>query len=381
MTELLVELLFGHSGRSSSYAGEGWGPVEPTHRWTVGQESRIRLPVAEPGPDCILVIDAVPWCDETFLKTQTVMLAINGRLMATVRFSDHRTFAFAFPSGPYEPGDVWLSFSHLNALTPRPAAGLDHYGYGLGLLLTRLRVFRLQQTCDVLTRPRLAGDLDGSLQDSVLATTGLQPPELATRFESIGHNCEFGLVQRGFGAEPLGLLRFASTMTHALVEGVMQRFEGVGDPATTRIYASDPPEPEFKVQDELYYLWYSTGKLTSEGNAEVLHHEQCRRLSFLQRKFAEDLTEANKVYVVTRAEPMMEAEALALFCALTLHGPNTLLWTVHGDSTRAGQVDRLLPGFLRGHLGEVDEIYYARSDAWLSVLANAYVLTQAEWEY
>src|SRR5436305_104536 len=33
--------------------------------------------------------------------------------------------------------------------------------------------------------------------------------DLATRFESLGDNCEFGILQRLEGAEPLGLLRWA----------------------------------------------------------------------------------------------------------------------------------------------------------------------------
>ena len=37
------------------------------------------------------------------------------------------------------------------------------------------------------------------------------PPlnELLLQFEPIGDNCEFGLMQQYFGAEPLSLLRFA----------------------------------------------------------------------------------------------------------------------------------------------------------------------------
>ena len=37
------------------------------------------------------------------------------------------------------------------------------------------------------------------------------PPlnEMLLEFESLGDNCEFGLVQRHFGAEPISLLRFA----------------------------------------------------------------------------------------------------------------------------------------------------------------------------
>ena len=376
-SRLLIEILFDQYGRSPDYTADGWGPVEPAHRWTVGPESRLSLPLDDPGPDCVLVIEALPWCDAASLPGQTVMLAINGRLLATVQLSDQRTLAFVLPPGPYEPGAVWLTFTHLNAFTPRPAAGLDQQGRALGLLITRLRVFWLPPWDGaVRTLPALPGRLeDASLQAAAASATGLTASALAMRFESMGHNCEFGLVQRGFGAEPLSLLRFASVVTNALVEGVMQRFGGVGNPAKTRIYLSDPPEPEFKVHEQTYYLWYSTGKDETQTTQAAVHAEQCRILAFLQRKFVADLAEAAKIFVVTRAEVMTQAEALALHCALSLHGPNTLLWTVHGDASRAGEVDRLRPGFLCGHLGAVDDKFYAGWDAWLSVMSNAYLLS------
>lgn len=43
---------------------------------------------------------------------------------------------------------------------------------------------------------------------SSLQRTDMLPSELVARFESLGDNCEFGLVQRHFGAEPVGVFRF-----------------------------------------------------------------------------------------------------------------------------------------------------------------------------
>jgi hypothetical protein len=65
---------------------------------------------------------------------------------------------------------------------------------------------------------------------------------------------------------------------------------------------------------------------------------------------------------------------LAIFCALNLEGSNTLVWTVHGDADQTGRVDALMPGFLRGHLGLTNDQNDATPDAWVSVLANAYLL-------
>ena len=42
-------------------------------------------------------------------------------------------------------------------------------------------------------------------------------PTLLNSFESLGDNCEFGFVQRKFGTEPAGLLRWAIASPAALV--------------------------------------------------------------------------------------------------------------------------------------------------------------------
>ena len=375
---LLAEIDFGRHGRSQDDILGGWAEQESGHRWSVGQQSSVRLPVPPLGPDCVVVVDINPWTDARHLPTQTVMLSIDDRLIATFQIGDHRVLAFAIPPHAGTKVEPILTFAHLSSRGERPPTGLDHVGRPLGLMVTSIRVFRLPASGNPLSRPGLHGTIaDGGLPTNVRKLTGLSPAQLAFNAESLGHNCEFGLVQRYFEAEPLGLLRFASVVTHKLVDGLMARFDGVGAPETTRIYVSDPPQSEYRVHEQLYYSWYNLGKTPSQITQAAMHREQCRRLSFLQRKFVEDVRASEKMFVLTRPEVLTEAEALSVFCALQVEAPNTLLWTVHGDVARAGQVDRLRPGFLRGHLGAVDDRQYASMEAWLSVLANAHALREA----
>ena len=61
--------------------------------------------------------------------------------------------------------------------------------------------------------------------------------DLVTQFESLGgagHGCEFGVFQRHFGAEPLGLLRWAEVQPDALVALLNSEFAGVGLPENTK---------------------------------------------------------------------------------------------------------------------------------------------------
>ena len=64
-----------------------------------------------------------------------------------------------------------------------------------------------------------------------------QRPELEPlmrQVESLGINCELGLVQRHCLAEPLGLFRFAYTPLEGLVAALHQDFAGIGDPGELR---------------------------------------------------------------------------------------------------------------------------------------------------
>jgi tetratricopeptide (TPR) repeat protein len=69
----------------------------------------------------------------------------------------------------------------------------------------------------------LANDADGSEYIKALCT-------LFKRFESLGSDCEFGIVQRLFQADPVGLLRWTTTEPEALVRALDTRFDGVGNP-------------------------------------------------------------------------------------------------------------------------------------------------------
>ena len=373
---LLAEIFPGQADRADA-SFEGWAPPENTHRWTVGAESRCVLPSFDYGPDLVLVLDFKPYVG-TDCASQAIMLAIDGRLLATVRLTDQRVMGFRLPAGPAAESRHTLSFTHLNSRLRRSPAGSDHEGAPLGVMVISLRLYRLHARPGTpRTLPAVPGSIaEGDLLKTAEQVTGMTVAAFAGCFECLGHNCEIGTVQRALGAEPLGLLRFAGNVTHRLAEGLRDGF-GKITAASTQIFVKNDPGPVFKVHEENYYLWYSTGRAPSETTAEAVHAEQWRKFVFLQRKFVEDLKGGEKIFAVSRSEPMTEPEALALFCALNLHARNTLLWTLPGDAARAGEVEQLAPNFLLGHLGAVDPVtFYASTDAWLSVMINAYRLKE-----
>jgi hypothetical protein len=359
MTELLVNLDFAEGGNTASCLIDGWGEQEPTMRWSMGRQSRLRLPVTKPGPGCVLVINATPCIHPPALCRQAVMLALDGRLLALASFAGLGVYGFRVPESMFGAGAPELSITHLHHDAPRAEEQMRD-DQPLCLAVHSIRLYRLD--------PRQGGWHPADPPQS--------PADLAGRFESLGQGCHFGLIQRELGAEPLSLLRFTDTVTSCVAEGLVRGFEGVDSPESLTLFQTDRDRPTYAWEQIDYGLTFDTRQFVDETDPKILVRDQARRLKFLRRKFLDGLRSGEKIYVLTRSDCLTEPEALAVYCALTLYGPNTLLWTVFGDEQGAGRVERLAPGYLRGELGLTDIYRYAPVTAWHAVLKAAWALSQ-----
>jgi hypothetical protein len=190
-------------------------------------------------------------------------------------------------------------------------------------------------------------------------------------FESLGENCEFGLVQRRCGAEPLGLLRFASAPYAVLMAALKARFVGLGRADLLEVQLSDNGR-EYMVKDLmfgfLWHAWVQVGEMTSE---EVLEREQ-RRLPFLVGKMLEDLASGEKVMVYHGMQPLWQSQAEALAALIGEIGPRTtLLWVELAEPGHAaGSVVRLGPHLVKGFMDRFapgENAHDLSLDCWISV--------------
>jgi tetratricopeptide (TPR) repeat protein len=100
----------------------------------------------------------------------------------------------------------------------------SHIQDALDLIKTGIQ--RHPENADLIRR---SIEIDANIQNS-------DTRDILMCFESLGgthQGCEFGNVQRHYGAEPLGLLRWAEMTPDNLMAALECGFEGVGDPENT----------------------------------------------------------------------------------------------------------------------------------------------------
>ena len=198
-------------------------------------------------------------------------------------------------------------------------------------------------------------------------------------FESLGQDCEFGLVQRRFGAEPLGLFRWNSVSVHTLTDAVEAGLEGLGDPEHTRV--SLWADAEYYVTDTRWHFGMHTFTTRHEMAEDVIHRKMCARLAYLRDKFLDDLRDARKTCVLKQDGvdlPTLERlrDALRAFGPVRLlcvqplsRAPDAVRGTIRtGRAYRAG--DDLLLGFVP-KLGNGVGRWDIQFDDWVSICRSS----------
>ena len=334
--ERILTLSFGKDGNEANHLGIGWSGDEPGFRWMVGQASDIWLEHPGPGHDLILELDIGVIPGSAAETAQRLLVGVRNTGIAQVEIRRGGTIGFHIPAALVAaPGPVRLLFVHPDFRRPMDVhGGTDDRQ--LSFRPTALRLSRILPR--ILPRPAASG--------------GAPPPpdQMITRFESLGDNCEFGLVQRRLGAEPLGLLRFAYIELILLLDALRSGFAVLGDPAKISVTV-EGADREFIVRDEVYGITYHTFQSETQLTLDAVRSQQTARLNFLKRKILEDAASGEKIFVVKRNEPLRPEEVLPLYAALNDLGRNWLLWVLPADAAHPpGTVETLLPGLLRGYI-------------------------------
>jgi tetratricopeptide (TPR) repeat protein len=204
-------------------------------------------------------------------------------------------------------------------------------------------------------RTRMLGLGCDPLDTDLAASHPVRAEDVVSQFESLGGwglGCEFGLVQRAMGAEPLGLLRWADIDTDGLIDAMESGFEGVGKADQTLVETTGGALDEYVSKDRRFGMRVHTYVPSGQVAPERMLAQTCRRLSFLRQKLLDDLRCAAKILVYKNARrPLTDPDLERLRLAIRRYGDNTLLYVRYQtEEHRFPSVIAPAPGLLIGHI-------------------------------
>lgn len=183
------------------------------------------------------------------------------------------------------------------------------------------------------------------------ADAGMPLNELVLAFESLGDRCDFGAVQRRYGVEPLGLLRFAYSPYEGLLAALKDRFQPVGTVEDTSFEMyKDEHILRMKKYGLIFHTFVYERDLDTPQKRDAFRQQQRRRLAFLKGKLLDDLDDPQKIFVYACNSHVEDAHADALFAALRTYGPASLLYVrPERRGHPAGTVEVRKPGLYLGY--------------------------------
>ncbi|GAN77997.1 class I SAM-dependent methyltransferase [Acidisphaera rubrifaciens] len=206
----------------------------------------------------------------------------------------------------------------------------------------------------VKLRELAGGTLSGNLAGTMSNQDDIR--ELMLAFESLGgcgHGCEFGLLQRQFGAEPLGLLRWADLGHDLLTAALNARFEGVGDPEFTEVFMPEGDVwQEWWTRDTRYWMAMRTFVKIEDVSREDMRVLVSKRQKYLRDKLLSDLADGSKIFVFKNMfRNLSDGELQQLHRAIRAYGDNRFLYIAYEDREHPnGTVEVRAPGLLVGYI-------------------------------
>jgi hypothetical protein len=207
---------------------------------------------------------------------------------------------------------------------------------------------------------------------------------LLEKFESLGDNCEFGFLQRKFGLEPGGLLRWAISSPSALSLGLGDRF------ANTFLFDNLLPSADDMVRDNAYGIYFHSmmrsnmrdGVREFRDNVEkrqAIYKDEYEKIRYLTSKLIEQLEDATKIFVYKRNSGVSCEAIVDLKNKLTNFNSRCVLFVVSQNMSGVpvGHVSEHSPGLL---IGAIDRFApYERADdisadVWLELCEKAAAL-------
>ncbi len=369
-----AHLIFGARGNAGPSQVSGFGTPEGDTTWALGPQALLRVKLRPGNGDLMLELSLTPYVTAD-LPRQRIAVAVNGRLLGTEWARVETVLGFRIPAELIAGRDeIELMLALPDA---RAAPGTARL---LGCQVREALLVWVPPEPPAFPR-RLAplglsdADPPGRAEELVRFCTGMAVADIMRRFESLGHNSEFGRVQQACGIETPSLLRFAEIPTRRLLQGLDFGFEDIDNPSLLHAYRSDDAMPEWILQHDRYDMHIRTFVRAAGADASGFVAQHARRLAQQRSRLLDVLESGENLFVFQRDEHLSEAHVLPILTLLRSYGPNALLFVSADDKKPCGSVDLIGPHLFRGNIDRLaprDAPGNYHLSAWISVCANAY---------
>jgi hypothetical protein len=350
--DVLADIDFSETGGANSFLADGWSHQEPLFIWALGQTSEIVLPDTSGWSDVTLDLHLFPCILPPYRTVQRLRLRADGVEIGQAEIEAPCRVTIASPQGMNWGRLNRLTVIHPDGIVPSELPG-ETDGRCLTLAFQRL-TFRGRRLAGA------AGDMVPK-QASTPEDADVSDKDMILQFEGLGgtaQGCEFGLLQRELGAEPLSLLRWTLMNAESLAEALESDFAGVGTPEQTMLdYFEWPDFREYCTEDRRFLMKMHTWVREDEKPFDAMFKMMCRRLTFLRDKLLDDLAAAGKIFVFKMGDRMCTPEQVArIHQALRRHGPNTLLYVRLADHEHPdGTVEQVQEGLFIGYISHFNQ--------------------------
>jgi hypothetical protein len=375
-----VLLRFGRGGSAIPHLLQGWSTPEDNFTWSLGTRSALSVNLPPGEGEAFLELAVNPYTEPGGPPRRLTVLA-NGSKLDEVHISGEGILGYRLP--PSAEGTLLVEIDTDPARSPTDL-NLGNDARKLGFMLRELRIIRVppKPRVDVTVLPPfpVPPERDAMGRTIAAVTGGLDPRALSLCFEGLGHNCEFGLLQRHLGAEPIGLLRFAGITLDHLVDGLRRGFAGVGDEVVVRTHPTHNGNEEFLVYDDRYHIGLHSFRTTADTTAEAVKAEHAQRLHFARRQFNRWLKTGEKLFLFQRPGQITRAHALVVSNLLQNFGPNALMYVDNDPRLPSGAVEQVGYGLFHGKLDRMapaEDVGNLDLLGWLSLAVNGWRLWQA----
>lgn len=192
---------------------------------------------------------------------------------------------------------------------------------------------------------------------------------LMRRFCSLGDNCEFGLVQRFYGAEPLDLMRWAAVGIGPLFRMLSDKLRAIKDPSQISISISGR---QYELTHAAYGFRWHAWATPQESEAEPILTRERRRVPFLGEKLLNDLSDGERIFVVKARDAFPAHAEDRIVQAIRSIGPAGVMLVGQGADALSAMDDGVfrasIPRFATPGDVRLDTIDAA---SWLSLCERA----------